>query len=146
LWDEVWRLWEVGTTVFLTTHYMDEADALCDRLAIMDHGEIVALGTPGSLKRRIAGDVVTLNLDSEDDAPQRARELLGAQRFVRELEVDREGLRLYVEQGEKALPAILRTLDGAGIDLLAVSLSRPTLDDVFLEQTGRSLREEAITG
>jgi ABC-2 type transport system ATP-binding protein len=146
LWEEVWRLREAGTTVFLTTHYMDEADALCDRLAIIDHGEIVALDTPESLKHQIAGDVVTLSLDSKDDASQRARELLGTQPFVRELEVDSEGLRLYVEQGEKALPAILRMLDGAGIVLLAVSLSRPTLDDVFLNQTGRSLREEAITG
>jgi ABC-2 type transport system ATP-binding protein len=146
LWDEVRRLREAGTTVFLTTHYMDEADALCDRLAIIDYGEIVALDTPAALKRRISGDVVTLGLDSKDDAPQRALELLETQPYVRELEAHREGLRLYVERGEKALPAILRTLDGAGVDPIAISLARPTLDDVFLKQTGRSLREEAPDG
>jgi ABC-2 type transport system ATP-binding protein len=144
LWDEVRRLRRNGTTIFLTTHYLDEADALCDRLGIIDAGRIVAEGTPAALKRQIAGDVVTLGLDRYNGELRQAQELLGAQPFVREVSPNEEGLRLSVERGEEALPAILRLLDGAGIGLRTVVLARPTLDDVFLRQTGRSLREAAV--
>jgi ABC-2 type transport system ATP-binding protein len=140
LWDEVRGLRERGTTVFLTTHYLDEADALCDRLAIIDHGRIVAEGTPDRLKREIAGDVVRVGVAGQ---PGAALALLSGQPFVREAIAEEEGVRLAVERGEEALPAILRLLDGAGLELRTISLSRPSLDDVFLRQTGRSLREEA---
>jgi ABC-2 type transport system ATP-binding protein len=145
LWEEVRRLREGGTTVFVTTHYMDEADALCDRVAIIDGGRVAAEGTPAELKRGISGDVVDLSLDERDGAPDRAREVLAGQPFVRELEGEGEGLRLYVDRGEEALPAVLRLLDGAGLGVRGISLSRPTLDDVFLKQTGRSLREAGGT-
>ena len=141
LWDEVRHLRDGGTTIFLTTHYLDEADALCDRLAIIDDGRIVVEGTPDALKRQIAGDVVTLGLDTQDGALERAQALLQSQPFVRELTIEDTVLRLYVEQGETALPAILRVLDGAGLTLRSIALARSTLDDVFLRQTGRSLRE-----
>ena len=145
LWEEVRRLRDGGTTVFVTTHYMDEADALCDRLAIIDHGELVAEGTPGALKRRISGDVVEVDLDAGDVAPERAHELAGElfgdRPFVREVDGEGTLLRLYVDGGEQALPVILRALDAAGLGVAGISLSRPTLDDVFLRQTGRSLRE-----
>ena len=140
IWDEVRRLRERGTTIFLTTHYLEEADALCDRLAIIDHGRIVAEGTPDALKRQIAGDLVTIGLAQQQD---KALELLQGQPFVREASSDDEVLRLRVDRGEQAMPAILRVLDGAGIELKSLSLSRPSLDDVFLRQTGRSLREQA---
>jgi ABC-2 type transport system ATP-binding protein len=140
VWEEVRRLREDGVTVFLTTHYLDEADALCDRLAIIDHGAIVAEGTPEQLKRRIAGDVVTLGVGADQE---RAALLLRAQPFVREATVEDGIVRLTVERGETALPAILRLLDGAGLELREISLTRPSLDDVFLRQTGRSLREQA---
>jgi ABC-2 type transport system ATP-binding protein len=140
LWEEVKRLRERGTTVFLTTHYMDEADVLCDRLAIIDHGRIVAEGTPDELKRQIAGDVVTIGVMGDQGA---ALELLQAQSFVREAGSEDGTLRLYVDRGEVAMPAILRILDGAGLELRTIALTRPSLDDVFLRQTGRSLREEA---
>lgn len=144
VWEEIERLGGEGTTVFLTTHYMDEADALCQRLAIMDNGLLVAEGTPKELKQKIAGDVVTLGLEDHDGATEHTRELLEARPFVREIEVLGEGtLRLYVDRGEKALPEILRALDGTDIGVRELSLSRPTLNDVFLKQTGRSLREEA---
>jgi ABC-2 type transport system ATP-binding protein len=143
LWDEVRLLRGSGTTVFLTTHYLDEADALCDRLAIIDGGRIVAEGTPDALKRQIAGDVVTLGLDTGEGALSRARDLLCVQPFVREIDPQEDALRLYVERGEEALPAILRLLDGAGLTLRTISLARPTLDDVFLRQTGHSLRDAA---
>jgi ABC-2 type transport system ATP-binding protein len=143
LWDEVRRLRAGGTTVFLTTHYLEEADALCDRLAIIDHGRIVAGGTPEELKRAVAGDVVTLGVRGDR---QVVLTLLRAQPFVRDhdpLAPDSTALRVYVDGGETALPAIVRLLDHAGVTLETISVSRPTLDDVFLRQTGRSLREEA---
>jgi ABC-2 type transport system ATP-binding protein len=139
MWDEVRRLREGGTTVFLTTHYLEEADALCDHLAIIDYGRIVAEGTPDELKRQIAGDIVTIGVTDAS----RALALLAPQGFVRESEQAEDGIRLYVDRGETAMPAILRLLDDAGVELQTISLARPSLDDVFLRQTGRSLREQA---
>ncbi len=139
MWAEVRRLRTEGMTVFITTHYLEEADALCDRIAIIDYGEIVAEGTPDELKREIAGDVLTVGLNGS--TPQ-AAELLGTQPYVHKLEVrDEGGLRLYVDTGATAIPRILRALDGSGVALEAIELHRPSLDDVFLTKTGRSLRE-----
>ncbi|HEY8739955.1 MAG TPA: ATP-binding cassette domain-containing protein [Candidatus Dormibacteraeota bacterium] len=140
MWDEVRGLRDTGTTVFLTTHYLEEADALCDRLAIIDHGKIVAEGTPDALKRQVAGDVITLGVEGGND---QALAILRAQSFVREATEEDGAVRLYVDHGEVAMPAILRLLDGAGLVLATLSLARPSLDDVFLRQTGRSLREAA---
>jgi ABC-2 type transport system ATP-binding protein len=139
MWTEVKRLSDGGTTVFLTTHYLEEADALCDRLAIIDQGRIVASGTPDALKRQVAGDVVTLSVDGEHGP---ALEVLKGQDFVRESSSEDGLVRLYVDRGEVAMPSILRLLEGAGLQLRTISLSRPSLDDVFLRQTGHSLREE----
>jgi ABC-2 type transport system ATP-binding protein len=144
VWEEVAKLREVGTTVFLTTHYLEEADALSDRLAIIDDGLIVAEGSSQSLKQQIAGDVVTLGLDGNNGQLQQAQALLLAQPFVRELHAGNDQIQLYVKHGEESLPAILRLLEEAGLGVRTVALSRPTLDDVFLRQTGRSLRETAI--
>src|SRR5260221_2851586 len=106
MWDEVRRLRADGMTVFLTTHYLEEADALCDRIAIIDHGEIVAEGTPDELKREISGDVVEVTLDG---SVSKAADLLAAESFVRELEVRGEGmLRLHVDVGATAIPQIMR--------------------------------------
>ena len=143
LWEEVRKLRAQGTTVFLTTHYLEEADVLADRLAIIDDGRLVAEGTPDMLKRQIAGDVVTLGLSTTDGQVPQAETLLRGQPFVRELHLDADRFQLYVERGEESLPAILRLLDGAGLQVLTVALARPTLDDVFLRQTGRSLRDTA---
>jgi ABC-2 type transport system ATP-binding protein len=140
MWDEVRKLRDTGTTVFLTTHYLEEADALCDRIAIIDHGKIVALGTPDDLKRQVAGDVVVVGTDSASD---RVLELLKGQVYVREATSADNIVRLYVDRGETAMPQIIRVLDSAGITLASLSLSRPSLDDVFLHQTGRSLRDAA---
>jgi ABC-2 type transport system ATP-binding protein len=138
MWDEVRRLRDEGMTVFITTHYLEEADALCDRIAIMDYGQIVADGTPDELKREVAGDVVTVGVNG---AAPRAADLLGTEGYVRKLESGDDGLRLYVDEGATAIPQILRTLDGAGVALASIELHRPSLDDVFLTKTGRSLRE-----
>jgi ABC-2 type transport system ATP-binding protein len=140
LWQEIRALRRSGTTVFLTTHYLDEADALCDGLAIIDHGRIVAEGTPEALKRQIAGDVVTIGVPDRTDA---VLALVERQPFVREASRDERLVRAYVDQGESALPALLRLLDGEGLAPETLSLARPSLDDVFLRQTGRSLRDAA---
>jgi ABC-2 type transport system ATP-binding protein len=149
MWEHIRRLRsELGTTVFLTTHYLDEADALCDRLFVIDHGVTVAVGTPDELKRRISGDVVTLSVNGAagSDGTAAARSVLAESPVVQEITVSDEVLRLTVEQGEQALPVLLRALDGAGITMSAISLSRPTLDDVFLTLTGRSLRDDSPGG
>src|SRR5581483_3453760 len=101
VWDEVQRMHERGTTVFLTTHYLDEADALCDRIAIIDHGQIVAEGTPEDLKRAVAGDVVTLSVAGDQ---QRVLELIQPQPFVREGRVENGSVLLYGDGGEVAMP------------------------------------------
>ena len=139
MWDEVRRLRDTGTTVFLTTHYLEEADALCDRLAIIDHGRIVAEGTPDELKRQIAGDAVTIGVAD----PAAALALLEKQPFFREGSIEAGRVRLYVDGGERVMPGILRLLDASGLELQTIALSRPSLDDVFLRKTGRSLREQA---
>jgi ABC-2 type transport system ATP-binding protein len=152
MWDEVRRLRTEGMTVFITTHYLDEADALCDRIAIIDHGEIVAEGTPEALKRAISGDVVTVGVgdpaaegvagEADGSVAEKAAEVLKGQPFARDVEVRDDGeLRLTVESGDTAIPQIMRALEGAGIALTTIELHRPTLDDVFLTKTGRSLRD-----
>ena len=140
MWDEIRLLRAGGTTVFLTTHYLEEADALADRLAIIDHGVIVAEGTADELKRQVAGDVITLVVNG---ATEHVLETVRRQPFVREATSEDGVVRLYVERGETAVPLLLRVLDGAGLEAASIALHRPSLDDVFLLQTGRSLRDEA---
>jgi ABC-2 type transport system ATP-binding protein len=130
---------ELGTTVFLTTHYLDEADALCDRILIIDHGRIVAEGTPDALKRRISGDLVIFAVGGE---AERARGVLAGCPGVREV-VPHEGtVRVTVERGEEGALPLMRALDGAGIPVASMQIARPTLDDVFLTLTGHSLRDQ----
>jgi ABC-2 type transport system ATP-binding protein len=141
LWDHIRMLREkLGTTVFLTTHYLEEADALCDRVMVIDAGKIIAEGTPDGLKRRISGDVVTLSVSGD---PVLARGVLAGLPGVREIIMDGSALRLTVEHGEEALPGMLRALDADGITMESIQLARPTLDDVFLTLTGRSLRDDS---
>jgi len=140
LWDEIRKLRDTGTTVFLTTHYLEEADALCDRLAIIDHGRIVAEGSPDELKRQIAGDVLTIGVNGNGE---KVVALLSKQPFVREAGLEDGLVRLFVDRGEAAVPAVLRLLDAEGLAPSTMDLHRPSLDDVFLKKTGRSLRESA---
>jgi ABC-2 type transport system ATP-binding protein len=140
MWDEIRGLRDQGTTVFLTTHYLEEADALADRLAIIDHGRIVAEGTGDELKRQVAGDVITIGVEG---AVEHVLDAVRSQPFVREASAEDGLVRLYVDGGDAAVPQLIRVLDGAGLQAQTLTLARPSLDDVFLRQTGRSLREEA---
>jgi ABC-2 type transport system ATP-binding protein len=139
MWDEIRALRELGTTVFLTTHYLEEADALADRLAIIDQGRIVAEGTSDELKQAVAGDVVTIGVNG---AAGQVLGLVERLPFVREAGLEEGLVRLYVDRGELAVPQLLRILDAAGFAPTSITLHKPSLDDVFLRQTGRSLREE----
>ena len=143
LWTHIRSLrGERGSTVFLTTHYLDEADALCDRIFVIDHGTIVASDTPDNLKRAVRGDLVELTLRDPTllaTAVRHLDDLPG----VRELTSAGHTVSCRVPNAGQMLPALLRRLDGSGVDLESVEVRRPTLDDVFLTLTGRSLRDES---
>jgi ABC-2 type transport system ATP-binding protein len=141
IWEEVRRINSEGTTVFLTTQYMEEADRLCDRLAIIDEGHIVSSGTAEQLKSQMGSDVVSVALDGADASATRAAfgELPGLDRMV----VERDALALYVEDGPALLAEVVRRLDREGIRVGAISVARPSLDDVFLQATGRRLEGDA---
>jgi ABC-2 type transport system ATP-binding protein len=142
LWEHVRALRDRGVTVFLTTHYLDEADALCDRVMIIDDGLIVAEGSPRELKRDIVGESIVLRVADEDGWLERVEAVLAQAPSVRSSVPGEDGqLRCYVDDGAVALPDLLRRIDAANLGLKAISLSEPTLDDVFLAKTGRSLRD-----
>ncbi len=129
-------------TVSLTTHYLDEAEALCDRVAIVDRGKIVALGTPQELKSRVPGSD-TVELALKGALPEARLPQLQALAGVREVERTSEGLRVRADGGATLLPRLLETLRQDGIDVTAANLSRISLEDVFIHFTGRSLRDES---
>jgi ABC-2 type transport system ATP-binding protein len=139
MWDELRRLRDRGMTIFVTTHYLEEADALCDRVAIMDGGVVVAEGSPDQLKREISGDVVTVGLNG---ATPQAAHLLADAAWIYRLEINTSGLRLSVGDGATAVPEIMRVLDAYGIRPGSIEVHRPSLDDVFLAKTGRSMRKD----
>jgi len=145
VWDEVRRINAEGTTIFLTTQYLEEADQLCDRLAIIDGGRLVAEGTPDGLKSAMGADVVTIGLGrggTKQDLHRAVQDLPGVDHVL-----DTEGgVSVYVTNGAQAVPLVVRALDEAGVAVGTVSISRPTLDDVFLEATGRSLEGSAAEG
>jgi ABC-2 type transport system ATP-binding protein len=148
LWDELRRVRADGTTMFLTTHYMEEADALCDRIAIIDRGRIVVSGSPGELKRAIGADSVELRLAGEagDGVIQAqdevARRLDGFAPLTG-LERTPTGVRLALVDAAGSIPELFRLLEGGAATVRSVAVSEPTLADVFLRYTGREIRAEA---
>ncbi|MBW8482751.1 ABC transporter ATP-binding protein [Actinomadura parmotrematis] len=158
LWEHVAGLRDrEGTTVVVSTHYLEEADALCDRVLIIDRGRVVAEGSPADLKRRVSGDVIVVEPGAGAEfgagggtgAPgspgvlERARAALAVRPEVHEVAVAGGRLRLRVQDGERAVPQVLRSLEAAGLPVASLSLARPSLDDVFLAVTGRPLGEAA---
>ena len=138
LWTHIKGLRDrLGTTILLTTHYLDEADALCDRIMIIDHGKIVATGSPAELKRKISGDLVTFEVDDAE----RAKALLAARTEARDVTQVERGLRVTVDKGEAQALPLMRVLDEGGVKVSSLSIAHPSLDDVFLTLTGRSLRD-----
>jgi ABC-2 type transport system ATP-binding protein len=136
-----------GLTIFLTTHYLEEADKLCDRLAIIDHGTIMARGTPAGLKAELGGDIINLGFKGDDGqaASQRSRAATVVQElpFVASVGEADGKLVVTVAGGGRSLPRIIRALDEAQIFVDELTLTSPTLDDVFLKYTGSRIREDA---
>jgi ABC-2 type transport system ATP-binding protein len=149
LWKYLERLnREEKLTIFLTTHYMEEADRLCHRLAIIDHGHIMTEGAPADLKQQLGGDVISLTF-RENGVPL-DKQLAAASTRLQNLELVSgvnswdHGLNVIVREGGAAVPLVLRDLEGDGISVDRLSLTSPSLDDVFLKYTGHSIRQEEL--
>ncbi len=151
LWRYLERLnKEEGLTIFLTTHYMEEADRLCQRLAIIDFGKIIVEGSPAELKTNLGGDVVTLTFKSNgvsaEQQAERAQTTLQGQSFVRSTTLGTDtntgNLAVVVENGSESVPVLMRMLDGVGLPITGLNLTSPTLDDVFLKYTGNRIRQD----
>jgi ABC-2 type transport system ATP-binding protein len=142
VWDYIRRLnKEKGLTVFMTTHYLEEADELCDRVAIIDHGTIKVLDSPSHLKEKIGGDVLTIVLTGDVD-------LIPFFKSVPDVsDVNRDGqmYKMKLPRTERALPLIIEGVTERGLKITEISFTKPTLDEVFLEVTGRTMREEEAT-
>jgi ABC-2 type transport system ATP-binding protein len=143
LWQHIRALRDVsGASIVLTTHYLDEADTLCDRILVIDHGKIVGEGTPQELKQRISGDLVTFDVGSNQQQIVAAQKALQGHAAIRELTILNDKLRAVVNQGSTDALILMRILDAAALTVIAMTVTQPTLDDVFLTLTGRSLRDE----
>jgi len=148
LWEELERISRAGTTMLLTTHYMEEADRLCTRLAIIDNGKIEVDGVPADLKRGVGADTVVLQLDGADGMAEDGRVAQIRQRLEGLVEADAvtphaAGVSLMVPNASEAIPNLLRRLDGNGVQITGLQMSQPSLDDVFMKYTGRHIRAEA---
>ena len=145
VWNYLRRLnKEDKITIFLTTQYLEEADKLCDRLAIIDHGQIVTSGTPSSLKAEIGADAITLAVEGDGGSAQKAREVLQGVQGIGEVVQGDEGITVYAKNASTLVPDIVRSFDASGLKLSSISLSRPSLDDVFLKHTGHRIRAEEL--
>jgi ABC-2 type transport system ATP-binding protein len=133
IWEYIKELKQKGVTIIITTHYMDEADYLCDRIAIIDHGRIIALDTPERLKGLVAGDVITI----ESSDPEKLAEVLEGEAKILD-----GVLQLNVRNGETQIPKIIEIANKNGITVDSVGLRKPTLEDIFIHITGRSIRVE----
>ncbi|MGH3251704.1 MAG: ATP-binding cassette domain-containing protein [Trebonia sp.] len=151
LWEQLRLLRDGGATIFLTTHYLDEADQLCDRVAIVDHGRVIALGRPDELKQRYSADTIAVTAEASSLVLEAvARELADVPFIVGLiLEVGAGGhgtIRLTATDATRAMAAVFDALASRGVPTRAASVARPTLDDVFLRETGRSLRDAGSPG
>ena len=137
-WDYIRRLKkEYGMTLFMTTHYLEEADALCDRIAIIDHGKIVVTGTPSELKDSLGGDIITISIKEGVDVGDLIRDVEN----VKEVKKEDGAYRVKAEYGEVTAPFIIEALRKKGYTVTKLSMSEPTLNDVYLEYTGRAMRD-----
>ncbi len=148
IWDYVRRLSDAGITILLTTHYLEEADRLSHRVAIIDRGKIMATGAPEELKSAIEGDAVSLRMPSASAEEQKAtfaktEKVLSGQPFVKKIMATHDGVNVYVDRADEAMPKILRLLEKEGVETASTTVSRPSLDDVFIRYTGRTISEEA---
>ena len=143
IWDYIRRTKkEKNMTILLTTHYMDEAEKLCDRIAIIDHGKIIAIGTPEQLKKTIGGDIIYITVSKENHDIKRFMEVIKDNVSEKTKIINTNTLAITVENAPEKIPLIFDVAQSNGVKILEIKYSRPTLDDVFLQLTGRKLREE----
>ena len=143
IWDYIRRTKkEKNMTILLTTHYMDEAEKLCDRIAIIDHGKIIAIGTPEQLKKTIGGDIIYITVSKENHDIKRFMEAIKDNVSEKTKIINTNTLAITVENAPEKIPLIFDVAQSNGVKILEIKYSRPTLDDVFLQLTGRKLREE----
>jgi ABC-2 type transport system ATP-binding protein len=128
---------EFGMTLFLTTHYLEEADALCDRVAIIDHGKIVVIGTPAELKDSLGGDIINLAIQKDEDIT----ELIRGVEHVKEVTKENGGYTIKSSNGELTAPLIIEAIRKAGYVVTKLSLAKPSLNEVYMMYTGRSMRD-----
>jgi ABC-2 type transport system ATP-binding protein len=143
MWEEISRLVGDGLTILLTTHYLEEADRLASRLAIVDRGRIVAEGSPEQLKAELRGDGIQIELATLE-ANGRAAAVLSRVEGVHEIILDGRALRARADSGPTRVPTVLAALDAAGVHVSTVSVTRPSLDDVYLRHAGRSLSDAGV--
>ncbi len=140
IWDYIKRLnKEGGVTIILTTHYMEEADFLCDRIAIMDRGKFVAMDAPGRLKDILGGDVVSLEIEGNADA---LIEQLSSLDWIKNITRHDKNLSLTMDRGERRIPELIHVAQENGVEVTCVHLRKPSLEDVFLHFTGTTIREQ----
>jgi ABC-2 type transport system ATP-binding protein len=139
-WDYIETLKkEYGMTLFMTTHYLEEADSLCDRIAIIDHGKIIVVGTPTELKDSLGGDIITLSIGKDVDITDLIRGIV----HVKEVKKDNGSYMIKSENGEVTAPLIIEALRKANHVVTRLSLTKPTLNEVYLQYTGKSMRDAA---
>jgi ABC-2 type transport system ATP-binding protein len=142
LWEILGELNGAGQTILLTTHYMEEADELCDRLAIMDHGKILALDTPADLKRSVGADTIaTIKATGSGELQTLAERLSGAIAEVSNTRVIEGGVELHVKEAERLVPRLVGATEEAGFELADLSIAEPSLETVFISLTGKELRD-----
>jgi ABC-2 type transport system ATP-binding protein len=139
VWEYIRQLKEeYNMTLFVTTHYLEEADSLCDRIAIIDHGKIVKIGSPTELKSGLGGDVIQLTVDNSSDLTDEISKI----EFVKEVKKVDSSYRIKAEKGEEAAPLIIELIRSKGLHVTRISVTKPTLDEVYLEYTGRAFRDD----
>ncbi|HEY9376559.1 MAG TPA: ATP-binding cassette domain-containing protein, partial [Jiangellaceae bacterium] len=138
MWAEIRRLTrDEGITILLTTHYLDEADQLAERLAIVDRGRLVIEGTPEQLKSELRGDAVVAEL-APDTSAEKAQRVVAELPGIRDVTLEGRTVRARVNDGAHSVPDVLAALDGVALPVTAITVARPSLDDVYLKHTGRS--------
>ncbi len=135
---------EDGIAIFLTTQYLEEADKLCDRLAIIDHGQIITGGSPSELKAEIGADAITLSIEGNGGNVETAQGVLKGISGIKEVVQGDGGITVYAMNASTLVPDIVRSFDAKGLKLASINLSRPSLDDVFLKHTGHRIRAEEL--
>jgi len=142
IWDYIKELnKKEKITIFLTTHYMEEADFLCDRIAIIDNGKIIARGTSKKLKNLLGGDVISLEIKKTPGKLKKMLETCTNCKWIKKVKAHNNHLSLTVQNAETKVTKVLKLAEKAGIDIISVSIRKPSLEDVFIHFTGKTIRE-----